>query len=125
LEFVIGICNWDYVFVTIIPGNRLKLLSISLADENDFVDNIQITNSNLHVGRQVPQKLFHEEGHSCMFFSAMPVPLTTARSGSSATCTGSFILWDISFIKPPEQCPAAGKYSRGGKYRPGVSEALG
>jgi hypothetical protein len=38
---------------------------------------------------------FIRKGILAMFFRAMPVPLTTARSGSSATCTGNFILCDI------------------------------
>lgn len=35
---------------------------------------------------------FIKNGILAMFFNAIPVPRTTARSGSSATCTGSFIL---------------------------------
>ncbi len=41
----------------------------------------------------IPQKnYFIKNGILAMFFNAIPVPRTTARSGSSATCTGSFIL---------------------------------
>lgn len=57
-------------------------------------------NSDQYLGRVLPDSqlliprpaYFIRNGILAIFFSAIPVPLTTARSGSSATCTGSFIL---------------------------------
>ena len=45
-----------------------------------------------------------------MFFSAIPVPLTTALNGSSATNTGSPVFLCILSLRPRNNAPPPARY---------------
>ena len=51
-----------------------------------------------------------KNGYLWIFFKAMPVPLTTARKGSSATCTGNFVFAERRLSKPLNNAPPPVKY---------------
>ncbi len=53
---------------------------------------------------------FIKNGILAIFLSAIPVPRTTARSGSSATCTGSLILCDMRLSSPRSNAPPPVRY---------------
>jgi len=57
------------------------------------------------------QIYFIKNGILAIFLSAIPVPRTTARSGSSATCTGNFILCEIRLSSPLSNAPPPVRYS--------------
>ena len=61
----------------------------SILNKSNLIKN-KIIVKQLHKGAEF--LYFIRKGIPAIFLSAMPVPLTTARSGSSATCTGNFIL---------------------------------
>ena len=44
-------------------------------------------------------------GKRSMFFKAIAVPLATACNGSSATCTGSLVFWEIRLSNPLSCAP--------------------
>lgn len=73
--------------------------------------NGQCNNTRLLPGIAFPdppitfQIYFIRKGMRAMFFNAIPVPRTTARSGSSATCTGSLIFWLMRLSRPRSNAP--------------------